>query len=108
MLFFFFQAEDDIRHLVRSRGLGDVYKRQLLGRSTVDFELLLPLAGDRLAGGDPGVDLGDRCLLYTSDAADERSHEDLGGRRIIKKKKKHTQHDMRTTRSSLAHVSISL
>ena len=29
-LFFFFQAEDGIRDLVRSRGLGDVYKRQLL------------------------------------------------------------------------------
>ena len=27
--FFFFQAEDGIRDLVRSRGLGDVYKRQL-------------------------------------------------------------------------------
>ena len=30
--FFFFQAEDGIRDLVRSRGLGDVYKRQ--GSST--------------------------------------------------------------------------
>ena len=28
------------------------------------------------------------CLLYTSDAADERSSVDLGGRRIIKKTKK--------------------
>ena len=28
------------------------------------------------------------CLLYTSDAADERSSVDLGGRRIIKKKTK--------------------
>ena len=27
---FFFQAEDGIRDLVRSRGLGDVYKRQLV------------------------------------------------------------------------------
>ena len=27
---FFFQAEDGIRYLVRSRGLGDVYKRQNL------------------------------------------------------------------------------
>ena len=27
-LFVFFQAEDGIRDLVRSRGLGDVYKRQ--------------------------------------------------------------------------------
>ena len=29
-VFFVFQAEDGIRDLVRSRGLGDVYKRQLL------------------------------------------------------------------------------
>ena len=27
---FFLQAEDGIRYLVRSRGLGDVYKRQLM------------------------------------------------------------------------------
>ena len=32
------------------------------------------------------------CLLYTSDAADERSSVDLGGRRIIKKKNT-TNHD---------------
>eukprot|EP00658_Telonema_sp_P-2_P028292 TRINITY_DN216_c0_g1_i2.p1 TRINITY_DN216_c0_g1~~TRINITY_DN216_c0_g1_i2.p1 ORF type:complete len:198 (-),score=32.92 TRINITY_DN216_c0_g1_i2:43-636(-) len=30
----------------------------------------------------------DTCLLYTSDAADEEDSVDLGGRRIIKKKKK--------------------
>ena len=30
-LFFFLQAEDGIRDLVRSRGLGDVYKRQASG-----------------------------------------------------------------------------
>ena len=38
----------------------------------------------------PPQEAGDRastCLLYTSDAADERSSVDLGGRRIIKKKK---------------------
>ena len=29
---FFFQAEDGIRDLVRSRGLGDVYKRQVVDR----------------------------------------------------------------------------
>ena len=33
-------------------------------------------------------ELGGLCLLYTSDAADERSSVDLGGRRIIKKKKR--------------------
>ena len=31
-------------------------------------------------------DINNTCLLYTSDAADERSSVDLGGRRIIKKK----------------------
>ena len=35
--------------------------------------------------------LDKNCLLYTSDAADERSSVDLGGRRIIKKKKKEEQ-----------------
>ena len=33
------------------------------------------------------MELFNTCLLYTSDAADERSSVDLGGRRIIKKKK---------------------
>mgnify|MGYP003381573420 CR=1 FL=1 len=36
---FFFQAEDGIRDLVRSRGLGDVYKRQhfLQSRPAIDW-----------------------------------------------------------------------
>ena len=37
------------------------------------------------------------CLLYTSDAADERSSVDLGGRRIIKKKK----YEKKKTRSDV-------
>ena len=39
------------------------------------------------------------CLLYTSDAADERSSVDLGGRRIIKKKRyitAYSEHDTET------------
>ena len=32
MFYFVFQAEDGIRYLVRSRGLGDVYKRQTILR----------------------------------------------------------------------------
>ena len=38
------------------------------------------------------------CLLYTSDAADERSSVDLGGRRIIKKKNNTTHTQLRTLR----------
>ena len=36
---FFFQAEDGIRDLVRSRGLGDVYKRQVKVTYPEDFAL---------------------------------------------------------------------
>ena len=38
------------------------------------------------------------CLLYTSDAADERSSVDLGGRRIIKKKKHTNQNKKKKTK----------
>ena len=34
-IFFFFQAEDGIRDLVRSRGLGDVYKRQVMNLAAI-------------------------------------------------------------------------
>ena len=47
LFYFFFQAEDGIRDLVRSRGLGDVYKRQeltLLTRSWFPI-LLVPVFG---------------------------------------------------------------
>ena len=46
-------------------------------------------SGHGLPFGDPR-DVAEVCLLYTSDAADERSSVDLGGRRIIKKKNKET------------------
>ena len=41
-------------------------------------EVILSILGQGELFGD--------CLLYTSDAADERSSVDIGGRRIIKKK----------------------
>ena len=96
-VFFFFQAEDGIRDLVRSRGLGDVYKRQkirYMAYADGDLAINDGRAGDFAWNNPPKVDdpkSYDKlklCLLYTSDAADERSSVDLGGRRIIKKKKK--------------------
>ena len=86
---FFFQAEDGIRDLVRSRGLGDVYKRQAL--ALVPSSAVGLLAETRFLqvtqALPPTLVANAICLLYTSDAADERSSVDLGGRRIIKKKK---------------------
>ena len=49
--FFFFQAEDGIRDLVRSRGLGDVYKRQ---QEQLDGEVgQQPTIDDAMAGQRP-------------------------------------------------------
>ena len=89
VMLFFFQAEDGIRDLVRSRGLGDVYKRQ---SENWDREHPGELRADtegqsRNHQHDQRRPQLCHCLLYTSDAADERSSVDLGGRRIIKKKK---------------------
>ena len=66
-----------------------MYKRQHEERPLAARE---ELASGRVGGLRPerlDEDAGRAatCLLYTSDAADERSSVDLGGRRIIKKKK---------------------
>ena len=93
-IIFFFQAEDGIRDLVRSRGLGDVYKRQLENNFQImNWSVLYNLIkGEKTIYALPIRKHFSFCLLYTSDAADERSSVDLGGRRIIKKKK--TNNDM--------------
>ena len=44
---FFLQAEDGIRDLVRSRGLGDVYKRQVIEIAVEDAEIIERMAGRR-------------------------------------------------------------
>ena len=85
---FFFQAEDGIRVLVRSRGLGDVYKRQGLanrfGQLTHrDAEFAVKAILDAM---NDALVRGHRCLLSTSDAADDLHCVDLGGRRLLKKK----------------------
>ena len=51
--------------------------------------------GDESSEGEEGSS----CLLYTSDAADERSSVDLGGRRIIKKKNKKETGESKTRKT---------
>ena len=51
---------------------------------------LFPDKGFLRVRKDRNMQMDGTCLLYTSDAADERSSVDLGGRRIIKKKKRGT------------------
>eukprot|EP00825_Cyclidium_porcatum_P005896 TRINITY_DN12894_c0_g1_i2.p5 TRINITY_DN12894_c0_g1~~TRINITY_DN12894_c0_g1_i2.p5 ORF type:complete len:110 (-),score=19.58 TRINITY_DN12894_c0_g1_i2:59-388(-) len=62
--------------------------RKHMKRSEMDVRLLA-----RVINQDPGLTamLFKVCLLYTSDAADDMQCVDLGGRRIIKKKKKKTK-----------------
>ena len=102
-VFFFFQAEDGIRDLVRSRGLGDVYKRQAERPAGL---LPIPLQhrpNRRKSRRRPASAQGTAtaCLLYTSDAADDLLCVDLGGRRIIKKKKaiNHNAHPIHHTKA---------
>ena len=66
-----------------------MYKRQVQAQAAVQVTQHGRRAVQRgdAAGSEPLGDLTDACLLYTSDAADERSSVDLGGRRILKKKK---------------------
>eukprot|EP00831_Metopus_contortus_P069819 TRINITY_DN6294_c0_g1_i5.p1 TRINITY_DN6294_c0_g1~~TRINITY_DN6294_c0_g1_i5.p1 ORF type:complete len:136 (-),score=30.22 TRINITY_DN6294_c0_g1_i5:48-455(-) len=95
--FFFFQAEDGIRDVERSRGLGDVYKRQAIARAWVQLTIptnspsaptsLISVSSVKARSPGPMYSALIPCLLYTSDAADDTPCVDLGGRRIIKKKK---------------------
>ena len=105
---FFFQAEDGIRDAQESRGLGDVYKRQgqIVARVFLNPEYLekhLHLDKMGSLASEPAIQrlleeikaqanqnlsaFSRICLLYTSDAADDLLCVDLGGRRILKKKK---------------------
>ena len=54
--FFFFQAEDGIRDLVRSRGLGDVYKRQAQGWAPAGDRGVAMLDGAVRTFGAPSPD----------------------------------------------------
>ena len=65
---FFFQAEDGIRYLVRSRGLGDVYKRQIGGGSNVGVESGIAV--------EPGVGV-DFAKFELSDILDSVSYTHL-------------------------------
>ena len=85
---FFFQAEDGIRDAQESRGLGDVYKRQLLPALVISMLAATPGLAEPpawlLVNLHP-ID-AESCLLYTSDAADDLPCVDLGGRRTLQKK----------------------
>ena len=61
---FFLQAEDGIRDLVRSRGLGDVYKRQVYIRKA--FEYARTLTKKKLELRDSGFEFPDYGPKYLS------------------------------------------
>ena len=63
------------------------------GGDDIGNDLLVDKSGNvYICGESHGNDKDFFCLLYTSDAADERSSVDLGGSRIITKKNRMTQY----------------
>ena len=96
---FFFKQEDGIRIRVGSGGRGVVYKRRVVQNWTgIPAMNLLEAETEKLLRMEEHLHkriIG--CLLYTSDAADERSSVDLGGRRIIKKKTEREPQEGTTT-----------
>ncbi len=103
MFFFFFQAEDGIRVLVRCRGLGDVYEKQCTAGGAYvpamsDVKIIVKNQGTIFFAGSPLV-----FFLYTSDAADDLLCVDLGGRRIIKKKKMYIPTELNKCKANYQH-----
>ena len=102
MCFFFFQAEDGIRDLVRSRGLGDVYKRQDRTRADcfghADVELHAGCTGllEHVLNEHPERDVRDHSFGVVDGVGPVsythlRAHEtvlDLVCRLLLEKKKK--------------------
>ena len=81
---------EEVLKLTGARGL-------MIGRGAIRNPWMFRQIRQHLAGQPVQLPLGrdvlayvhalyEACLLYTSDAADERSSVDLGGRRLIKKK----------------------
>ena len=84
---FFFQAEDGIRDLVRSRGLGDVYKRQVVRPGDVvvriDPRYFRPTEVDTLLGnpGKAKEKLGWEARISFEDMISEMVEHDLADAR---------------------------
>eukprot|EP00658_Telonema_sp_P-2_P012729 TRINITY_DN14841_c0_g1_i1.p1 TRINITY_DN14841_c0_g1~~TRINITY_DN14841_c0_g1_i1.p1 ORF type:complete len:113 (-),score=48.80 TRINITY_DN14841_c0_g1_i1:109-447(-) len=82
-------SPEDLDYLFNLRALPEtvvVLKHKLPKAVNIDATEEDEIAEEE--GDDDSVDEEDEdCLLYTSDAADEEDSVDLGGRRIIKKKK---------------------
>ena len=75
MFFFFFQAEDGIRDLVRSRGLGDVYKRQI-NNILIGLQNKLFVVGSDLA--TPETDKNKKLnIVRTPDLFIEETEKDI-------------------------------
>ena len=70
-----------------------MYKRQGFGFGSTAkaFTLVTALEAGYPTTASVYAEKASPCLLYTSDAADERSSVDLGGRRIIKQKNKNNK-----------------
>ncbi len=74
-IFFFFQAEDGIRDTDRSRGLGDVYKRQdYSGIWTIPCDIALPCATQNEIDGEIAKTIVKNGCLAVAEGANMPCH----------------------------------
>src|SRR5674536_408875 len=85
------KVDPEVARAIRLETRRQVGKLELIASENFVSEAVLEAQGSIMTNKYAEGYTGKRyygCLLYTSDAADEEDSVDLGGRRIIKKKKK--------------------
>ena len=80
---FKYSSEEGVGHLILNKGEENGIKKDM---SVISSNGIIGIINQTSKKFSSVISILSRdCLLYTSDAADERSSVDLGGRRIIKK-----------------------
>ena len=96
------QVRVDIRKLHDRIGATSVYVTHDQVEAMTLADRIFVLNKGRVEQSGPPLEVY-ACLLYTSDAADERSSVDLGGRRIIQKKQKKNKKRRRNATKTQKH-----
>ena len=103
-MFVFFRAEDGIRDLVRSRGLGDVYKRQGLVHTNIREERGLKAFHQRLVSDVIGREMRENAGFHVSFVVEMYITSPPGDTAVNKRGVRPKVHDIDTV--SYTHLTL--